>query len=285
MRSQPLAPASTAPRPDRASADQAAAFTGSPLSTSWPLRTVSLIGLPVADLAGQDLLGQRVLHLLLDHALQGPRAVGRVVALVGEPRARRVVQLQGELAVGEQLLQPADLDVDDRRHLIAPQAVEQDDLVDAVQELGPELGAHLRHDVGPHGVHVLALLLVGEELRADVGRHDDQRVLEVDGAALAVGQAAVVEHLQEHVEHVRVRLLDLVEQHHLVGAPAHGLGERAALLVADVARRRADQAGDGVLLHVLATCRCAPWRSRRRTGTRRAPWSARSCRRRSGPGR
>ena len=36
-------------------------------------------------------------------------------------------------------------------------------------------------------------------------------VLEVDRAALAVGQPAVVEHLQQHVEDVRVRLLDLVE--------------------------------------------------------------------------
>jgi hypothetical protein len=33
------------------------------------------------------------------------------------------------------------------------------------------------------------------------------------------------------------------------------LGELAALLVADVARRRADEAADVVLLHVLATCR------------------------------
>ena len=31
-------------------------------------------------------------------------------------------------------------------------------------------------------------------------------------AALAVGQAPVVEHLQQHVEDVGVRLLDLVEQ-------------------------------------------------------------------------
>ena len=36
-----------------------------------------------------------------------------------------------------------------------------------------------------------------------------------------------------------------------VRAPAHGLGELAALLVADVAGRRADQPRDGVLLHVL----------------------------------
>src|SRR3546814_13769774 len=37
----------------------------------------------------------------------------------------------------------------------------------------------------------------------------------------------------------------------LVGPPAHRLGERAALLVADVARRRADHARDRVLFHVL----------------------------------
>ena len=86
---------------------------------------------------------------------------------------------------------------------------------------------------------------------AEIGGHDDQRVAEIDGAALAVGQAAVVEHLQQHVEHVRMRLLDLVEQHDLIGPPPHRLGERAALVVADIARRRADQARDRVLLHVL----------------------------------
>ena len=46
-------------------------------------------------------------------------------------------------------------------------------------------------------------------------------------------------------------LLDLIEEEHAVGAASHRLGELAALLVADVARRRSDQAGDGVLLHVF----------------------------------
>ena len=62
----------------------------------------------------------------------------------------------------------------------------------------------------------------------------------------------VVQDLQQHVEHVVVRLLDLVEEDHAVGLAPHGLGELAALLVADVARRRADQARHGVLFHVLA---------------------------------
>ena len=57
---------------------------------------------------------------------------------------------------------------------------------------------------------------------------------------------------KQHVEDVGVRLLDLVEQHDLIGPAAHGFGQRPALVVADVARRRADHAADRVLFHVLA---------------------------------
>ena len=130
-----------------------------------------------------------------------------------------------------------------------------------------------------HGGRILALLLHDEEFRAEIRRHDDERVLEIDRAALAVGQAAVVEHLQQHVEHVRMRLLDLVEQHDLIGPAADGFGQRAAFLIADIAGRRADQAARPSASPCIPTCRAAPSPSRRRTGTPRAPWSARSCRR------
>src|SRR5439155_7921658 len=79
----------------------------------------------------------------------------------------------------------------------------------------------------------------------------DDRVAEVDAAALAVGQPAVVEDLQEEVVDVGVPLLDLVEEDDRARLAPDLLGELAALLVADVAGRRADQAGDGVLLAVL----------------------------------
>src|SRR2546429_397028 len=46
-------------------------------------------------------------------------------------------------------------------------------------------------------------------------------------------------------------LLDLVEQDHAVRPAPDRLGELAALLEADVARRRAEQAGDRVLLLAL----------------------------------
>src|SRR6202043_1832956 len=44
---------------------------------------------------------------------------------------------------------------------------------------------------------------------------------------------------------------DLVEQHDRVRTAADLLGELASFFIADVARRRADQAGDRVLLHVF----------------------------------
>ena len=47
-------------------------------------------------------------------------------------------------------------------------------------------------------------------------------------------------------------LFNLVEQQHAVGLAAHGLGEVTALLVAHIAGRRPNQAGDRVLLHEFA---------------------------------
>jgi len=66
---------------------------------------------------------------------------------------------------------------------------------------------------------------------------------------MAVGQAAVIEDLQERVEHVGMRLFDLVEEHHGVGLAADLLRELAGLVIAHVARGRAHEAGDGVGLH------------------------------------
>ena len=45
-----------------------------------------------------------------------------------------------------------------------------------------------------------------------VGGHDQDDVAEIDGLAVVVRQLAVIHHLQQDVEDVGVRLLDLVEQ-------------------------------------------------------------------------
>ena len=100
------------------------------------------------------------------------------------------------------------------------QPVEDDDLVDPVEELGPEGGLH--SSVTRMSISISVISPVEDELAADVGGHDDDRVGEVDRPALAVGEPAVVEHLQQHVEDVGVGLLDLVEQ----DAPSRAGGGR-----------------------------------------------------------
>ena len=94
-------------------------------------------------------------------------------------------------------------------------------------------------------------MIVEDSVAADVRGHDEDRVLEVDGAALTVGQAAVVEDLQEHVEHIGRGLLDLVEEDHAERFAAHGFRELAAFVVADVSRRRTDEARDRMLLAIF----------------------------------
>ena len=105
---------------------------------------------------------------------------------------------------------------------------------------------HRRLDFGP-----IRRSAFEDDLAPDVRRHDDDGVAEVDRAALRIRQPAVVEDLEQDVEDVGVRLLDLVEQDHRVRPPPNGFRELTALLESDVARRRADETRDGVLLHVL----------------------------------
>ena len=109
------------------------------------------------------------------------------------------------------------------------------------------------------GFRVVALALRAAEAhrrprhvgRARVRRHDQDDVAEVDRLAVVVGELAVVHHLQQDVEQVRMRLLDLVEQQHAMRMLVDAVGQQPALVEADIARRRADQPRDRVLLHVL----------------------------------
>ena len=95
------------------------------------------------------------------------------------------------------------------------------------------------------------MLHVQNQRRTDVAGHDDQGVAEVHRAALPVGEAAVVQHLQQDIEHVRVGFLDLVEEDHGVGAAAHRFGQLSTFLEAHVSGRGTDQAGHRMFLHVL----------------------------------
>ena len=125
-------------------------------------------------------------------------------------------QLERDLAIGQQLLQIREPQIDDVGQLLFAQRTEDDDVVDAVEELRPEaLPAAPPSPLRARSSKAASLgqVLALQQLRAEVRGHDEHRVLEVDGAALGVGEPAIVEHLQQDVEDIRMRLFDLVEEH------------------------------------------------------------------------
>jgi hypothetical protein len=135
---------------------------------------------------------------------------------------------------------------------VGRERLEHDDAVEAVAELGAEGAVE-----GGLGVADLVALFVeahaalGELGGAGVAGHDEDDVAKVGLAAGGVGEGRVVHDLEEDREQVGVGLLDLVEDDDGVRRLGDGVGEQAALVEADVAGRGADEAADGVLLHVL----------------------------------
>ncbi len=194
--------------------------------------------------------GQRILHHPLDRALQRPRTEGRVVAVANQHFLRLGGQREAQLSRPEHRIQLDQLQIDDLRDLLLAQGPEDHDVIDAIEELRPELLAqhaqHLCFDQRP-----LLSVPFENHLAADVAGEDHDRVPEVDCPPLRIGEATVIEQLQQHIEDIRVRLLDLVEEQHGIGSATHRLGQLPSFIVADIAWWRTDQACDGVLLHVL----------------------------------
>src|SRR5215210_1025554 len=213
----------------------------------------------VGNLAAQDHLAHGVFDHALQHTLQGACAEGWIVAFLGEFIEGFVGELNRYVALDELLAEALYLDLDDVAHVLALELVEDDDLVDPVEELGTEDLAQFARDpalhllVGETGVIRAEAQRLGlvDRLRPDVGGHDENDVLEVHGAALRVRELPVLQYLQHDVEDVRMGLLDLVEEDDRVGTTPHLLCELSALIVADVAWRRSDEAAHRVALHVL----------------------------------
>src|SRR6202044_1752777 len=97
------------------------------------------------EIPAQNLLRQRILELRLNGALQRPRAVHCVEARFPDLVARLIVQAQSDVAFRQPLPQTAQLDIDDGPNLLASQGMEHHDLVDSIDELGPEMLDHHGH--------------------------------------------------------------------------------------------------------------------------------------------
>jgi hypothetical protein len=106
---------------------------------------------------------------------------------------------------------------------------EDDNVVEPIDELRRQLVFDRLH-------HQLARLgrdrparHVAEVLGANVAGGNDDRVRKADGVAHAVGQAPVIEHLEEDRQELGVCFLELVEQHDRVRGLAEVFGQLPAV--------------------------------------------------------
>src|SRR5947209_3025785 len=95
-------------------------------------------------------------------------------------------------------------------------------VIDAIQELRLEM---LMQDLRNSFAHLAIVVFDFPNLaRAEIRRHDQNRVLEMNCASLRISQSPVVENLQQHIEHIRMRLLDFVEKDDRVGTTTNSFG-------------------------------------------------------------
>src|SRR5690606_19492258 len=153
----------------------------------------------------------------------------RVVPILRDRTLRVGRESKCDTALCKHLAHAIELQLDDALKLLLAERTEHDEVVDAIQELRAEYPSQLTEHVRLHNLPVAGSSALEDELAAHVRRHDDDAVPEIHHATLRVGQTTVIEDLEEEVEHLRMRLLDLVEQDDGVGAASHGFGELAAL--------------------------------------------------------
>ena len=187
----------------------------------------------------------------MNDALQGPRAIHRIVPRFREPFARRFIQRERDFAIFQKPPEAAQLDIHNRSHIPACQAPEQHNLIQPVQKFRAEAFAHGTHHRRARCFDIGALRQFRDGMGTQIaGQHNDG-VAEINRPPLAIRQPSIIQHLQQHIEDIIMCLFNLIEQDHLIWPPPHGFRQRTAFFIANIARRCADQPRYRVLFHIF----------------------------------
>src|SRR5579859_766958 len=215
---------------------------------------------------GKQLGRNMVFDFVLNETAQRTYTVFSIVAFVEQILFGASRQLQAQALLLQAGGEFADLQIDNMENIFFGKRAENDELVDAVQKLRTHAFLEfVEHFVAvelmqrvqifevalPRGVETKAGLFL-KLIGADVARHDDNRVRKVNLATFGVGEPAIFQNLQHHIEDVGVGFFDFVEQHHAVRLAADFVGELAAIVVAHIACGGTDQTCHVVMLAKFA---------------------------------
>ena len=165
------------------------------------------------------------------------RAALAAAGLLGEVLASFVVVGEGDVLFLQSRHVLAEHERSDLDIVLLLERVEHDHLVHTGDELRAEEVGERLHDLflgcvlGGLAEAERAFLVAG----AGVGGHDDDGVLKVDGSAVRVRHLAFVEDLKQDIEHVGMRLFDLVKEQHRIRTAAHLLRDLTGFVIADIA--------------------------------------------------
>src|SRR5450830_3763 len=205
----------------------------------------------VDQTAKQQFVGQRLADHVLNQTRHRTRTHQRIEALLAQELAQSVREYGFHLLLVQLLFQLHQELVDHTQDDFFVQRTEADDRIQTVAEFRRKHTLDIRHLVA-------GFLLVGETDRtllqafcAGIRGHHDDDITEVSLAAVVVSQRAMIHHLQQDIENIRMRLFDFIEQQHRVRLLGDRFGQQTTLIETDVARRRTDQTADRMTLHVF----------------------------------
>ena len=205
---------------------------------------------------------KRIFNVLLDGAAKRPCPEFDIRPLRDENALRGRADLNIDLLLGKACLHIAQEDIHDLRQLGLTECVEYDHIVYTVQKFGAEDLLDLLHDALLRALLIRILCLLtnreadrprgrAQMVRTRIRGHDDDCIAKIRDEPLPVREPSILKHLQKHMKHIGMCLLHLVKENDGERLLAHSVRELTALLVADVARRCANEACGRVLFHVL----------------------------------
>src|SRR6188768_1684059 len=135
----------------------------------------------ISEASGQERVCQRVLKMAQNAALDRARAERRFVAALDQVVFRGIIEVEFELALAEQTLEMAELNLDYLAQVLLGQRTENQGFVDAVQKLGAEeLFQPFEQDIAQCVASGFALeqlgIAVQDPFGADIAGHDHDGV-------------------------------------------------------------------------------------------------------------
>ena len=203
------------------------------------------------ELAEENLVRQRLLDVLLYDTRKRTRAHLFVVPPPGKPIVGLGREFDCDVAIGQLSLELENELLDNLRDNPFWQMTERDHRIETIAELRREEPLDRILIVA----HPLLLRETNRRLghvgRTGVGSHDEDYIAEIDLLAVVIRQLPVIHHLQQDVEEIRVRLLDLVKKQNAMRMLIDAVRQQTALIEPYIARRCANETRYRVALHVL----------------------------------